>query len=1584
MTNPNGTPTASTSGKVWADGLEINQLNSAIAANSRGGSKVTEADKRFWSTPARPASSAIKEVMQISLASPRLINHVTFSAATFPQDVYLEYWDQDQRLWLPCLDASVAQPSPAVHTILDSRPNVIPPASSIVGHYHPQHSYSGHWHTVAFKIRPITAILVRLVLQRNARGRLPTNAFGKPIDYSLAIRDFTIGFKVESRADVPRTAPREGSYSEYETFATMTDVLGSSVDFSLRVNKASNVLKNQGGHHDDESLVWKCEPQPVPWAVVNMFVDVRGADGSPQIIDRFYVDPLYDGPNVNLYWSNDEPSGAFAAVDEPLDFGVVTVHDERGVPGNVLHSGDANKDYVGYVDVDNGPFCFAPSQTWWLGGKLHLKFAHGTQNTVTPILDLGELNISITPLTFRVETVHGDTVAVRVEPFDPATPLTFFVGHDSDTHTMRIDLRVGDVFYSVSAPLSVPFSSKQPGTLRFGGLLGDSPGIANSDIDSLVLKVDDHVDDNIARDFLLDVAPFVVSGGNVDRTGNAMLRYDTTFVTPQYRSGFIGGTINRYHELAWHPIARDYALRKGFLYLPPTKARYWKWEFCGLVPEAIEVFKPIAKTVQTYPVMMWGASGGAPTLWDNLATTHPGVLASIDGVAAPTYKDTTTQIGTGGSGKLHTNTEVRVIWDDEARNNVSSVYWAWNFLPLHAAPRTPSFEQIGVHAYETTIVDHSTKLGYLVGIKSLSAYRLDYTAAEDNEQIVELFQDLNALADNTNWLLSGDHVLTSGGAHYAEAVSKVLPSQRIVRGVQFATQQSAPRQLLPDHDFIDPLHANWSAVGDAHLADTVTADVVLGSTVRVDRSLTKQQWSSIEGTFALWQDISGTTTYAEIERGTVLADNFGGVSSIAVDGPIGGRVYAAARVVADRDLVAPLRVQILDETTGIVMADSRIDVKAGKVTEWFGGFTIGELTARPWRWADFSAAQTGTAFMDQFQRANATELGTLASGQRWYTEPTATSLQIVSNKAAVTTEGQYSYIDSGSLWGRLDVIVGAMGSTTTGEVKLIEFAPLYINDKGELNHSSGMALNLGSVLTADGSARSVQASDDITIEILPTIAVPSAKMPAGVDPVVSPYALMFSLNGSWVRTICHGYGARTVRAIKGRLGQQFASVSWTPSTYGRVRGRTIYRKPQVNYGAWTGEDNRDFLDNDGTLWTTLGSWDISDTTPEIANTDSCGISLRAATNGAVIATDVGAWYGTMYAYVRNVASTATTGAKHGNVLCLDFDNGIYVSFDGDIVDSAGTHYGSLFVGGIPNNSRIAVQWARTSRLSPAQRGGQDPNQVPDMLIARVNGTVVGRFVGEQLAQWRGTRRGLAGDVYSGDSTGVSKYDANTGFRAFSWAPDASNVVVGTPTWDNVTNYGLNTYDTAPKTESSLDRPRLRVQLIQTGESTDAWEVDTLSLFVDPLVWSFSTDGGYTWYPALDVRNDPNGVLTFPDSTVVVDPAQRPGQSLVWRVVSYAPDTTVSSLVIRPWYGGALSGITHHVGVSGSGPNLMPYDQYPDIRRDSRFQTWRSPIPQDWWHSYRIRQRALQQSTGPDNNLLYPSDLLFPADNLFPL
>src|SRR5690606_31959824 len=113
----------------------------------------------------------------------------------------------------------------------------------------------------------VTTRKIRIRLRR-IDGNAPQirklgTGFTQNAPYSLAIRAFDVGYRVRSRGDFPVGGGLIG---------TTTDTFGSQVQFEVVEQDPSNVLTVS-------EEVWRCEPQPVNYSVVNMYLDTRGDGG---------------------------------------------------------------------------------------------------------------------------------------------------------------------------------------------------------------------------------------------------------------------------------------------------------------------------------------------------------------------------------------------------------------------------------------------------------------------------------------------------------------------------------------------------------------------------------------------------------------------------------------------------------------------------------------------------------------------------------------------------------------------------------------------------------------------------------------------------------------------------------------------------------------------------------------------------------------------------------------------------------------------------------------------------------------------------------------------------------------------------------------------------------------------------------------------------------------------------------------------------------------------------------------------------------------------------------------------------------
>jgi hypothetical protein len=1832
MTTP-AVNTGSAVAGTWVGGMSLDSLVEGIRLNQISSTQQSVDTQRFWSTPSRDATSDTHEVMQLTLGVARGLNQLEFDVAVFPQDLYIEFYDDETKAWSPCLSDQSTIPEPVTYSVRDSIPTVLPPASAVQGHLHPQHSFTGHWRTVTFQIKPVFTKNLRIVLSRTTQGTSPTNTQGLLVPYSLAIRNLNLSYSVRKLSDVPWTNP--GTGEQRNTFASTTDLFGSVVNFSVRVNSATNAIGTTKGANA-LTTVWKCNPQPIPWAVVNFHVDGRDQFGAGQLLDRFYLDPLYDGPTCNLYWSNDVPTADFPAPSDPIPAVIAAVHNSAGVTGNVLDfpSGSAPDDSIAFVELDNRGLQFDPSHPWSVGGQLNFRFSHGTQSFDCPIFDCGAFQLAWTPLGPRLTTGAGDTLLVATQTpgpgYDPTTMLPdptppTFIGFDpttalnfiawSDGTQIGVAIRFGTIEFSGVLPLSVPFASGSVLTMRVGAFLGASPGAMHARLKALVLKTDSSPDDAGVEDFLANPLPYVLGstflGVNDPRTDNALVRYTPALYSADFPAAMVGGSADRYANMSWSPIARDYVVRRGYMYFPPTRAKYWKLEFTNLSPQPYEIYRPVQKKVAVFPSAQWQQAvpdSRLPTSTTGLAELMPGKdnIYVVNTLTQTLDSGRTAVVGTNST---KSNTTARIIYDNDVRNKVGSAYWAWSFLPMHTTGITPSWESTGQHDYEVIDYTHTSKISYFVGLRSIQAYRLNYLNSDDTAEYIEQFYDgTNIDLPHGNWILEQDHLLTSGQASYAEVRSKPFSSNRVVTAVQFATQQSDPIQLTPDSEMADPTMASWDPVGDAVLSDSSGLDPLLHSTKRVDRSQPALTYARVKAGYPTWGSaVAQNATFGIVMAGSQIPAETGGITSKAIAVPGGGRIHAAARVTATKDLTRPLTVQIVDADSGAVLADSPLDVKAGKISEWYSNYTLGGGTdPLPWLWRDFGVGYTSASLNTTFFGANATTLPVMDSGQSWNWPVdqfgSEFSLDVVTNQAQVTSEGQYDYVDTGSPWGTLSVTMGsAMGTSVAGTIALMRLNPLFLTETGYLGNLSGSAAEASRsyVLTTNNTPYTVVAGDVIRVDFLPADYVPSGQVDAGAA-ATDNYAMMFFVNGVWKCTRNHSYGHSTIKGIKGRFGQRFARFTWTPATYGLLPGPTIATMPRTGSGAWVDTATQQLwqepngrqwnvgssnitttpvaawdttnvaergtaldtdmtatfstnklavggaqymglvarfsgtnacyigraelnttqtisakiikVDSSGTetvistvatvaglthaagtvfsvrfqvIGTTLqlkvwltgtaepGAWTntVTDATiatagyfgpysrlqttatnapvttswdnvtavypgsatvwmnetftytatnawggawrlfggvaadysvggasavvtlptasavPHITYTgavrDDIGACLVAATDNAVIWTDTKVWHGQMTFRLRNIAGTIGStdpAGRRGNVACLDFDAKIYLDATGNLVQNGVTIQSGVYTGTLPMNKDITIVFTDARYTNPAASTGRAVFFVCER-------AVVGTVLAANVALMTGTKRGLAGSLLSGTRPLGSNYTQDTAFQSFNWSPNAKLIAqsVSTPTWASVTKNKTLTWGEV-RAAKLITPVRVQVRVVQLGQSNDEWDVDNISLYSDPIVWSFSNDGGYTWTPAYEIRNNPSGVLVFP-LIAGVNLNQQPGNSLVWKAASYRAGSIVSSLVIRPWYGGLFSGVDHRATLVATSPNVMPFDQYGDIRKDARFQTWSLPIPRDWWYSFRVIQAALETTPAPAITPILPGypdpSLFYPGTNVYP-
>lgn len=926
-----------TQAPVYISGMPLDALVASVKNNRYYlFSQMGQNQDQFWSSGLRVAQTDQLEGLDIAFDTPRLINRLSFDVSRFPHEMAVFYkptLDSSDTNWQPLLTSG----NLAIHDrVTDSIPSVITPMP-YGSNVHPLHHGAGHWITRSYNLAPTVVGKLRILLRRLDVDAVPRNTSKVAVPYSLAVRGMQVGYAITQRSDVPKTDRSLSTLSERQAFSTTTDILGSSVTLSVRENRASDLLN--GG-------VWKSEPQPIPDAVVNLYVDARDSAGQPQVVDKFRISTQTSGVACNLYYSNDDASvhDDFPASEGPLQYPVIWGMGTFTADHNGLDFPAAS---MGGINIRNESVQFDPGKPFTVGIQFSTHFT--TDSVQRPLFGVADFGISINNGVLQVQM--GSTVLADYAPQWTANQSVSVVVWLDSNNTLSMYNTITRTTVSTSV---VPTTAYRR-TISIGGDvgLGTSCGCR---IMSLFVKqaeptgnTDEYDEFGYHPTAYVKGESFVDNAnpdGNLDNTSdNIILRY-----LPDYQSystqggsslatqsqsvvnpyGFLGGPANRFEDLVWTPIAHSYRLQEGFLQFDPVLAKYFKFEMTNLVAQHYDDYFVQSRVVKMFPEGV--AVSDAPKVGRNNTqqsatsvrpTTPLGnpldTAVSHAQAAAPSrnYSDQATNLVLRAplhpiKGYAPTAAVVSSHPDVAAKVRATTV--TYNSLkPWHPSPSVPRFAATQVHVYETVNVAHTNKVAYFAGLTRLEMYRVNYTAADDTGLYVEQFFDTQHISGGYKNDLVG--VSAFSGAHPSSAVdinamngwsvdtvngglispivndsttsssvrSVAFNSTRRVTGIQFAAQQAAPIQLLDDPELSDSSLANWTSVGDATITADVSDAAKTTGMAKVVRNSGLSYWSIIEQQYPYWAN------FTQDANGNPITVTWGDLSSSGVsESPMGG------------------------------------------------------------------------------------------------------------------------------------------------------------------------------------------------------------------------------------------------------------------------------------------------------------------------------------------------------------------------------------------------------------------------------------------------------------------------------------------------------------------------------------------------------------------------------------------------------------------------------------------------------------------------------------------------------------------------
>lgn len=919
----------------YIDHVSIDTLSRVLHNLPAGDSKPGSTD--FWATPGRAQDDPTVEWLEVTFADTKLVNKVSFDVADFPHRSTVEVFDEDADQWVRV----------GVQTLHSSTPAMLSDRAFYFGH-HPHHYGPGHWQRASYGFQPRRTQRIRVSLTRVTTGDGPVDMDESPVAYSLGVRNMEVGYRVRSRLDLPHI-------EDGEVFGTSINRFGTRVQFAYREDPVERVLV-------DDDQVWRCEPQPIRDAVVNLHLDTRDAQGRAQTIDRFYIDPVTEGVSAALYYSNEEPVGDFDPSDDPLA-GVATGDIE--VRSSYL---DFDEAAVAYLDLAGKDIELDVEDGWWLAMRLYPAFASDDVGA-HPLLAFDEVEVTFTQDALVLRD-SGGTLASVPTSFLANGEVYVALVHAAATSVdfqqgLTLLYRLSDDSVWQSAHSASVGNLVRPSTIRIAGSVETPTDISGMGLLGMILKQEEPTQqavDSFEGNASLTRPEFSDDPGQVR---NALLRMGSVLVSDTSTYGVRGGPADRFSLIRWHPVARAYRLSKGTLSIPPIRARYWKFEFTHLAIEPYENFLQVesgvlqhnSATMAHYEQDM--AERAAHHEVEPYAPATPN---------ARTREAVRRQRSRGSDRDLPTS--LAVAANEEMAERLRGRSWLFGYVNHHVPfDATPRFHGHGEHAYTTQGLRRSTKTAYFVGLRYITAYRIDSTVEQDTYVYDEAFLDDGRLASN-DWTIDdvGLRAVESGNV----AISTIYRSETPIEALQFAGTFAQPQQLLPDPGFDDEGYLSttdwedpnqWHVYGSARLFYRRSDHSVL-----VARSV-PMTYGRIESTYATYGAIEPTAyndleaetsggtdggiasppvvleslprrTYGELETdfatyGDMESEQYPELELSGFSEHVGsGRIYVAAAVTVSQPLDNPLWVQLVDQDD-VVLAERPIEPVAGDVsTVW--------------------------------------------------------------------------------------------------------------------------------------------------------------------------------------------------------------------------------------------------------------------------------------------------------------------------------------------------------------------------------------------------------------------------------------------------------------------------------------------------------------------------------------------------------------------------------------------------------------------------------------------------------------------------
>lgn len=365
----------------------------------------------------------------------------------------------------------------------------------------------------------------------------------------------------------------------------------------------------------NETTFWKSAPQPSPEAVTGLYVDCRDKEGKSQVIDRLWIDPVYSGQQLNLYYSTFQPTGSFR-LDE-------TAFSPKTLTGTRTESGlyDAN------VVLDSRKLGFPPkNKKFWAAGSI--TDVNRVTDTVT-LFSIPGLSFTLTPS--RAFSLNSN-IMIYGASLEFNRPVFWSISRN-ENNLVTIRVRTGSgktiekTYYIGPITKWGDITQRAPkGTLRYF-IIKHGEELSSSTWETLTTDPESY----------WFPAPVIESkDGEVPETSltNTVLAVDWAKEdTPR------GGMDSSFFSsIVWTPIWADYVLHKGWYFFPqPRLMTFLKLEITNLTEEPYPIWEPgIETSYATFPIDVKKTAREIATAYK---TTNTTIIDTTTTTNTKTYTD---------------------------------------------------------------------------------------------------------------------------------------------------------------------------------------------------------------------------------------------------------------------------------------------------------------------------------------------------------------------------------------------------------------------------------------------------------------------------------------------------------------------------------------------------------------------------------------------------------------------------------------------------------------------------------------------------------------------------------------------------------------------------------------------------------------------------------------------------------------------------------------------------------------------------------------------------------------------------------